>query len=87
MRKFGVRRKGKSVKRRKGIPQGDSFPIRLLEAHNNLGNLLAKQGRLLLAYESISKAHKLLPTNARITNNLGYLSQSLGGYRESVRSL
>jgi len=69
-----------------------SYPD-FLEAHNNLGNLLAKQGRLLLAYESISKAHKLLPTNARITNNLGHLSQSLGDiakaldlYRSAIES-
>jgi len=55
-----------------------------LEAHNNLGNLLAKQGRLLLAYESISKAHKLLPTSAKITNKLGYLTQSLGDISKAI---
>ena len=76
--------KGNLSSAEKAYRKAITFYPEFFEAHNNLGNLLAKQGRFLLAYDSISEARKLLPSNAKITNKLGYLSQSLGEISKAI---
>jgi predicted O-linked N-acetylglucosamine transferase (SPINDLY family) len=57
------------------------------EAHNNLGIVLAEQGRLAEAAASFQKAVRLKPDDALAHNNLGNVLRELGSLEEAVGHL
>ncbi|MEH2383013.1 MAG: tetratricopeptide repeat protein [Nostoc sp.] len=56
----------------------------LVEAHNNLGEVLQKQGRLNDALKSYQQAIKIKPDYSYAYHNLGYYFQEKGNFEEAI---
>ena len=56
-------------------------------AHNNLGNILARQGRFKEASYHLSAAVRLNPNHATSQNNLGSLFMQQGRLQEAIAHL
>ena len=59
----------------------------MLDAHHNLGTLLAKMGRTNEAMIHLQKAVELKPNNAEAHNNLGILLAKMGQTDEAMAHL
>ena len=58
----------------------------LVEAHNNLGEVLQKQGRLNDALNSYQQAIKINPDYPYTYHNLGYFFQEKGKFEEAIEA-
>jgi predicted O-linked N-acetylglucosamine transferase (SPINDLY family) len=54
------------------------------DAHNNLGSILQKQGRMVDAIACYRRALELKPDNPTMWNNLGFALQSVGEAEEAI---
>jgi protein O-GlcNAc transferase len=58
----------------------------LVEAHNNLGDVLQKQGRLNDALKSYQEAIKIKPDYPYVYHNLGYFFHQKGKFEEAIEA-
>ncbi|MBN3922249.1 tetratricopeptide repeat protein [Nostoc sp. NMS4] len=58
----------------------------LVQAHNNLGEVLQKQGRLNDALKSYEQALKINPDYAYAYHNLGYFFQQKGNFEQAIEA-
>ncbi|MEH2285550.1 MAG: tetratricopeptide repeat protein [Nostoc sp.] len=58
----------------------------LVKSHNNLGEVLQKQGRLNDALKSYEQAIKIKPDNAYTYHNLGYFFQEQGNFEQATEA-
>jgi predicted O-linked N-acetylglucosamine transferase (SPINDLY family) len=82
---FGVASQGqrKLSQAAEGYGQAVRLQPALMEAHNNLGNVLADLGRLAEAADCFAQAVRLRPDHPEIRNNLGNTLRQLGRRQEA----